>query len=123
MKLSEVKAKNWSLSLTSYASVVEGLAEISQSVFVIITTRKGSDPLRRSFGSDIYEYIDRPITEAIPLMIKAAVDALEIWEPRVKVTRVTYNLDVDGLVEFSIEWTEQTTNQTDTTKILINGSN
>jgi phage baseplate assembly protein W len=123
MKLSEIKAKNWSLSLTGYASVVEGLAEISQSVFIIITTRKGSDPLRPTFGSDIYEYIDRPINEAIPRMIKAAVEALEIWEPRVKVTRVGYNLDVDGLVEFSIEWTEQTTQATETTKILINGTN
>jgi phage baseplate assembly protein W len=123
MKLSDIKAKNWSLSLNDYGQVVEGLAEISQSIMVIVTTRKGSDPLRPTFGSDIYEYIDRPITEAVPRMIKATVEALEIWEPRVKVTKVGYNLQADGLVEFTIEWTENTTLQTSSTKVLINGSN
>jgi phage baseplate assembly protein W len=104
MKLSEIKATNWSLSLATYGEVVQGLTEISQAIHVIVTTQRGSDPLRPSFGSDIYLYIDRPVTEAIPRMIKAAVDAIRIWETRVKVTRVTYNLDVDGLVEFTIEW-------------------
>lgn len=123
MRKSDIKAKNWSLSLTTYGSVVEGLNEISQSVFVILTTRKGTDPLRPTFGSDIYEYLDRPINEAVPRMIKAAVEALEIWEPRVKVTKVGYNLTADGAVEFTIEWTERTTNQTGSTKVLINGTN
>jgi phage baseplate assembly protein W len=123
MKLSEIKATNWSLSLATYGEVVQGLTEISQAIHVIVTTQRGSDPLRPSFGSDIYLYIDRPVTEAIPRMIKAAVDAIRIWETRVKVTRVTYNLDVDGLVEFTIEWEENTTQVTSSTKVLINGTN
>lgn len=123
MKLSDIKAKNWSLSLTTYGQVVEGLAEISQSVMVIVTTRKGSDPLRKNFGSDIYEYHDRPVTEAIPRMKKAAVEALEIWEPRIEVKKVSHAIGADGSTEFTIEWTERTTLQTSSTKILINGSN
>jgi uncharacterized protein len=123
MKLSEIKATNWSLSLAAYGDVVQGLAEISQAIHVIVTTQRGSDPLRPDFGSDIYLYIDRPVTEAIPRMVKSAVDAIRIWEPRVTVTRVTYNLDVDGLVEFTIEWQENTTQQTSSTKVLINGTN
>lgn len=123
MKLSEIKATNWSLSLQNYGDVVQGVAEISQSIFVIVTTKKGTDPLRPEFGSDIYEYVDRPITEAVPLMIKAAADAIALWEPRVKITRVSYSLDVAGAVDFIIEWVEITTQTTSSTKILINGTN
>jgi uncharacterized protein len=123
MKLSEIKATNWSLSLNTYAGIVEGLAEISQAIRVIVTTRKGSDPLRPTFGSDIFEYIDRPITEAVPRMIKAAVDAITIWETRVTITKISYSLDVAGSVEFTFEWTENTTQQTSSTKVLINGTN
>lgn len=123
MKLSDIKAKNWSLSLTTYGEVIEGLAEISQCIMIVVTTAKGSDPLRPEFGSDIYKYLDRPITEAVPRMIKAAVEAIGIWETRVTITRVSYRLDVDGLVEFTIEWTENTTQQSSSTKVLINGGN
>jgi phage baseplate assembly protein W len=123
MKLSEIKASNWSLSLTTFGDVVQGLAEISQAIMVIVTTQRGSDPLRPDFGSDIYQYVDRPMNEAIPRMVKSAYDAINIWETRVTLTRVMPIISADGSVEFTIEWTEKTTGATSSTKFLINGTN
>lgn len=123
MKLSDIKATNWSLSLNRQADVVQGIDEISQCIFIIVTTQKGTDPLRPGFGSDVFQYVDRPITEAVPKMIKAAIEGIKIWETRVVITKVNFNLDVDGLVEFTFEWTEVTANITSSTKVLINGTN
>lgn len=123
MNLSQIKSSNWSLSLPTYGEVVQGLAEISQAVIIIVTTQRGSDPLRPDFGSDVYQYVDRPVNEAIPRMIKASWDALTRWEPRVNVNRVTIDSTEAGTVEFTIEWTEKSTNTTSSTKFLINGTN
>lgn len=124
MKLTDIKAKNWTLSLEKQGEVVQGLAEISQCLRVLITTRKGSDPLRPTFGCDIYLYHDLPINQAIPRMIKAVSEAIAIWETRIDVKSIGYTLGDDGSVAtFTIEWTEKTTQQSSSTKILINGTN
>lgn len=123
MKLADIKQPNWSLSLEHDGKIVEGLDEISQCIRIITTTKKGSDPLRPGFGNDYYLYIDRPINEALPRMIKSTAEALERWETRISVTKITYNTDVIGAVEFTIYWIENTTQQTSSTKVLINGTN
>lgn len=124
MKLNEIKATNWTLSLEKQGEIVQGLAEISQCLRVLITTRKGSDPLRPTFGCDIYLYQDLPINQAIPRMVKSVSEAIAIWETRINVTSIGYALGDDGSVTtFTIEWTEKTTQQSSSTKILINGTN
>lgn len=121
-KLSDIKAKNWTLSVDAQGEIVEGLNEISQCIFIIIKTQIGSDPLRPSFGCEIFKYIDRPVNEAIPKMITSIVSSLNIWETRIDVTKVTYAINL-GATEFTIEWKEKTTDQTGSTKVLINGTN
>ena len=124
MKLEDIKAKNWTLSLENQGEVVQGIAEISQCLRVLITTRKGSDPLRPDFGCDIFLYQDLPINQAIPRMVKAISQAVDKWEPRIDVTKIGYALGEDGsAITFTIEWTEKTSQQTSSTKILINGTN
>lgn len=120
MKLKDIRSRNWSLSLDAYGRVVEGIDDISQCIIVIVTTVKGTDPLRPEFGSDLFSYLDRPISEAIPQMIRSSVEAIGIWETRVEITKVSFAQD-GGAVEFTFDWQEKTSSQTGSTKVLING--
>jgi hypothetical protein len=67
---------------------VEDIEDIRQSIRIILETPQGSDPLRPEFGSNIYQYIDRPIDRARPHLVREAVRAIRRWEPRVTVVRV-----------------------------------
>ncbi len=122
MKLVDIVQPNWSFSLDAPGEVVEGIDEISQCIIVIIKTQKGSDPTRPDFGSDLFLYIDKPMTEALPKVIKSIVDGVNTWEQRVEVTKVSYSINV-GTTDFAIEWREKITGQTATTKITVNGAN
>lgn len=121
MRLKDIHSRNWSLSLNAYSDVVQGVDDISQCIIVIVSNVKGTDPLRPDFGSDLFTYLDRPVTEAIPLMIQSAVGAIGIWETRVEITKVSYSIGI-GTVEFTFDWKEKTTNQPGSTKVLINGT-
>jgi uncharacterized protein len=95
--LGDITSADWSLALdTSWeepgsgiGAVVQGAADVNQCVRVILTTPKGSDPLRPTFGADIWQYIDHPINAAIPAVVREVVEAITLWEPRVALVRVT----------------------------------
>ncbi|MGH7917528.1 MAG: GPW/gp25 family protein [Candidatus Binataceae bacterium] len=69
--------------------VVQGLADVNQCIQIIVTTPKGSDPLRPTFGADLWRYIDFPIDSAIPAIVGEVTAAITTWEPRAKVIAVT----------------------------------
>jgi phage baseplate assembly protein W len=102
MQLQDIKAKDWSISTTKQGEVVQGINDIHQCIAIIITTAKGSDPLRPEFGCDIRAYLDKP-TSNVPRMIREVTQAIEIWETRVQVTKVTAKLDISH-VTLTIEW-------------------
>lgn len=79
--------RNWQVSITTPGAIVEGVEDIAQCVYVIITTVPGSDPLRPDFGSNLHEYIDKPINEVQPLLIYAISEALKKWEKRIAVQK------------------------------------
>ena len=81
--------------------VVEGIADIRQCIGTILTTTKGSDPLRPEFGSDIWRYVDRPVTVAAPNMAYEILDALGKWERRIIIKELTYIID-GSRIEFTI---------------------
>lgn len=61
---------------------------IRQSIGDILTTPIGTRVMRRDYGSQLSELIDRPINSVLALQIAAAsVMAIKRWEPRVEVTR------------------------------------
>jgi phage baseplate assembly protein W len=63
---------------------------VLQNIRVILTTPKGSDVHRPDFGSELYRFIDQPLTALTAGKIKAyIVDEIERWEPRVKVKEVS----------------------------------
>ena len=79
--------KNWQVSINDPAAVVDGAEDIAQCVYTIITTVKGSDPLRADFGSDVYKYLDKPVNDVRPLIIYAVSEAIRTWEQRIVVKK------------------------------------
>ena len=62
---------------------------VLQNIRVILTTPKGSDVHRPEFGSELYRFIDQPLTALTAGKIKAyIVDEIERWETRVKVKEI-----------------------------------
>lgn len=86
---------------------LSGIAHLQQSVRDILTTPIGSRVMRRDYGSRLFELVDAPMTpETLLEIYKSVADALELWEPRLRLTRVQVSaaseagrlhLDLEGL--------------------------
>ena len=65
-----------------------GWEHVRQSIAVILTTPIGSRVMRREFGSEVMDLIDRPMTDRVIIAVYVATaNALIKWEPRFKLTR------------------------------------
>jgi phage baseplate assembly protein W len=94
--LADVTSADWSLALDQNASpgsgignVVQGVHDVNQCLQIILTTPKGSDPLRPTFGADVWRYIDAPMNAAIPAIVREVTEAILRWEPRVTVVSIS----------------------------------
>lgn len=64
------------------------IEHIKQSIKDILLTAKGSRVMRRTYGSNLYKLIDKPIAAALIMQLSAAcVMALKQWEHRIEITR------------------------------------
>jgi len=95
---------HWQLALGG-DGYVEAMDDLRQSISIILTTRRGSDPLRPEFGSDIWRYIDHPIDRARPHLVREVYTAIGRWEPRVKIERVEVTLDEAHRLRIGIHFT------------------
>lgn len=67
-------------------------AHLAQSLTDILTTPKGSRVLRRDYGSRLPELIDAPMNgETLIDLFAETAEALDLWEPRLKLRRVEAN--------------------------------
>lgn len=66
--------------------------EIIRNVHTLLLTPVGTCPLYRDFGLDV-TYLDFPPNIAKGLFTVAAIEAVERWEPRVRVTDVSFQAD------------------------------
>ncbi len=94
--LADITSADWSLELGTLGGVVQGIADVEQCLGIIVTTPRGSDPLRPTFGADIWRYIDFPIDEALPAIVRELTSAITTWEPRVNLISVTAQPVNDG---------------------------
>lgn len=94
--LADISAADWSLKIGAIGEVVEGIADVEQCLRIIVTTPQGTDPLRPTFGSNIWRYIDYPIDQALPAIVSELITAVGRWEPRVTVVSVTAQPVNDG---------------------------
>lgn len=92
------------LASDRYGELVTGVDDIGQCIYIILATPKGSDPHRPTFGSDLHNYIDFPIDAARPHIVREVVDALRLWEPRIKVMRVTVSPPDVAALTVDVEW-------------------
>lgn len=64
------------------------IEHIKQSIKDILLTAKGTRVMRRTYGSNLYKLIDKPIAASLILQLSAAcVMALQQWENRIAITK------------------------------------
>ncbi len=98
-----VEHTHWQIAPTG-VDRVQGEDDIHQCIANILSTRKGSDVLRPSFGSAHFDFIDYPFDVAVPNIMREIHVALQAWEKRIDVQKV----DVSGTApefHFLIYWT------------------
>src|ERR1700685_306103 len=94
--LADITSADWSLALDQPAmpgsglgGVVQGVADVNQCIEIILTTPQGSDPLRPTFGANLWRYIDAPINTALPAIVREVTEAITRWEPRVTIIGIS----------------------------------
>lgn len=85
-------------------AIAEGISSLRQCIAIILHTSLGTDPLRPLFGSKVYSYQDAPVNIAIPNIKASIIEALAIWEKRIKVQSVTHRIAGTGHLEFEITY-------------------
>ena len=85
---------------------IDDYDHLKQSIIDILTTPKGSRVWLRNYGCDLFYLMDRVVNrDTLSLMYGAIAEALDLWEPRLIVTKITMThvaqghitLDLDGL--------------------------
>lgn len=82
-----------------------GTAHLAQSIGRILSTPIGSRVGRRAFGSALFQLLDGPLTAVTRVRVYAAVAiALAAWEPRLRLTRVGFEIaGAEGRATVTIE--------------------
>lgn len=74
--------------------LIEGVDIIPQSIEMILNTAKGSRFFVAQYGSDVDLLMFSPNDEVLQSLLFTIInDALDIWEKRIKVLDITFNLD------------------------------
>lgn len=82
---------------------LNGIAHLRQSVTDILSTPIGSRVLRRTYGSQLFQLIDKPLNRSTVMdLIAATADALQRWEKRFKLKQVTVASSRPGAVTLDI---------------------
>ncbi len=97
IRTDDIQALHWQPALFKPGEIVTDLDDISQCFRLILTTPKGSDPHRPLFGSDLYKYLDNPVPEVVPLIIRETAGALALWEPRAVIESVVPQIEASHL--------------------------
>lgn len=98
-----ITAAHWQPALGTTGEIVEGLRDIDQSLRIILTTPKGSDPHRPEFGSNLHRYLDWPTDRVTPHLVREAFDAVRQWEPRVSVDQVHIQISAHH-ISARVQW-------------------
>ncbi|KAF1367178.1 MAG: GPW/gp25 family protein [Yokenella regensburgei] len=90
-------------------SITDG-EHISQSVRDILITPIGSRVMRRNYGSLLSALIDQPQNEALRLQIMVACySAVQKWEPRMRLSNITFERAETGAMYVDITGTRTDT--------------
>jgi phage baseplate assembly protein W len=82
---------------------LDDLEHLKQSIVDILTTPIGSRVMRREYGSNLFYLVDQPVNRDFLQQIYAAVaEALERWEPRLQLKKVSVDEVRDGRITLSL---------------------
>lgn len=100
---------------------LDGWQHLVQSIRDIVMTPIGSRVLRRDYGSQVPNLIDRPINEETRLdFFIATAEALDKWEPRVRLERVQFvEASEDGRAELDLVLTDLESGETREERIAL----
>lgn len=101
--LNSITSSHWQPALNNEGMVVEGLNDLDQSIKTILRTPLGSDPHRPTFGSKIADYIDWPVNQARPYIVRESVEAIQRWEPRISIVNIMIEHRSEQLV-IRVKW-------------------
>lgn len=83
---------------------IDGDAHLAQSITDILTTPIGTRVMRRHYGSELPQLLDAPMNgETLVDVFAAVADALDRWEPRLRLKRVEVTSAVSGSLELLLE--------------------
>lgn len=116
--LQDIKYADFQPKLSSIGEVVESVEDINQCIYIILATQKSSVPHRPDFGSDIHKYIDYPINEAVPNIIRETIEAINKWETRIEIEETTAEIDQEK-IKISIEWKLKDSDITSTAEVSL----
>lgn len=116
-KIQDITATNWQLSSNALGEISQGVEDIRQCIGTILTTTKSSDPIRPQFGSDIWRFMDDPITTAVTDMSAEIIDCITKWETRIQIKKLTY--DIVGATRIDYNLTVQLVESGEITEILF----
>ena len=87
-------------------ATVSDASDINQCLGIIAKTPRGADPHRPTFASNVHNYLDWPIPEARPYVVRELVQAVRRWEPRVKLDslRVDSFKPTESSMSVAAEW-------------------
>lgn len=107
---------SWQIDLKT-AQRLDLIDDINQSLHIILNTQKGEDILRPEFGCDLLEHLDKPIDEAKIAIAIEIIEAIEIYEPRVKLLQVVVELN-ESTVFISLNWTIKGDKENNNTQLI-----
>lgn len=93
--------------------LVEYEKDVQQSIWIILSTRKGERVMRPDFGCGIHDLVFEVVNTTTLADIEDQVrEALATFEPRIDVQRVNADstAGIDGKLEISIDYTIRGTN-------------
>jgi uncharacterized protein len=92
--------------------LVSGGDELDGAIRMILSTMPGERVMRPEFGCEIWSHMFAPLNAStLGLMEHAVRDALERWEPRILLDRVTAVPDPEtGVVHIEIDYRVRSTN-------------
>ncbi len=95
--------------------VLSGIEHVHQSIIDILTTPIGSRPMRRDYGSRLFERVDAPMNgELIAEIYSDVVESLFNYEPRVEVTSVSVESADAGTIVINLVFNYLPTGETST---------
>ena len=79
------------------------LDHLKQSIIDILTTPIGTRVICRDYGSTLFQLTDHPINrDLFPKIYAAVADAIDKWEPRFKVQKITITSISEGHIILSL---------------------